>query len=437
MKHNYKLNKLSLLILFIMFSLRLHAASTVTPGLSYPQLVNKFYVATNNRMFWFSNTDVSNKMRLLLLQKIENTAEIGTDKSKYHYIELHALSEKGIAGVDSSALLRMDMLFTDAAIAYSKDLYQGEDIYKWLSYDEWTKKYADKDNDFIVNHLAAIRSAAELIAFIQSLEPTDADYKAYKEELTTQYQLNNQPKIQQIIVTMNFYRWVHHFNFPRFIVVNVGAATLHYYENDKDVLFSKMIVGKASTRTPRFSATCHEVILYPYWNVPRTIAVKELLPKYKRSPARVDAENMQVLNAQGKIVSPYSVKWSQYSASYFPFRLRQSTGCDNSLGIIKFNLTSPFDVYLHDTNSKGLFKTANRYRSHGCMRVEKAIELGNLLLNNKLDTAYLQACIKGEKPVTMKLENPVPVFVIYATAEKEENGGVIYYKDVYRLQQLN
>jgi murein L,D-transpeptidase YcbB/YkuD len=69
------------------------------------------------------------------------------------------------------------------------------------------------------------------------------------------------------------------------------------------------------------------------------------------------------------------------------------------------------------------------------MRVEKAIELGNLLLNNKLDTGYLQACIKGEKPVTIKLESPVPVFVVYLPAEANDTGGVTYYKDIYQLMQ--
>jgi len=139
------------------------------------------------------------------------------------------------------------------------------------------------------------------------------------------------------------------------------------------------------------------------------------------------------LDTKGNILNPYSIVWSKYSGKTFPYRLRQSTGCDNSLGIIKFDLTSPFDVYLHDTNVKGLFSSDKRYRSHGCMRVEKAIELGNLLLNNKLDTAFLQACIKGEKPITLQLKNAVPVFVVYLTADIDHNGSVTYYDDVYHL----
>ena len=196
-----------------------------------------------------------------------------------------------------------------------------------------------------------------------------------------------------------------------------------------------MVVGKPSKRTPRFDATCRQVILYPYWNVPVDITLKELLPKYKHSPGLVDKENMQVLDAKGNIISPYAINWAKYNTHYFPYRLRQSTGCDNSLGIIKFDLTSPFSVYLHDTNEKGLFKSNYRYRSHGCMRVEKAIDLGNYVLNNKLDTAFLRACITDENPVILQLERPVPVFVVYMTAMENDSAGVDY-NDIYHLLNL-
>ncbi len=157
------------------------------------------------------------------------------------------------------------------------------------------------------------------------------------------------------------------------------------------------------------------------------------MPKYKRSPSLVDKQRIQILDARGNVVNPHSLNWSHYSKNYFPYRLRQATGCDNSLGIIKFDLTSPFGVYLHDTNEKGLFNSDYRHRSHGCMRVEKAIELGNYLLNNKLDTTFLQACFKGKEPTAVQLEKIVPVFVVYLTAELADGIAVNYYHDVYHL----
>lgn len=109
--------------------------------------------------------------------------------------------------------------------------------------------------------------------------------------------------------------------------------------------------------TPIFRAYLTRVITYPYWNVPRSIAVNEFLPKIKRNPEDfLDAMKMQVLDAKGRIVSHKEVDWKSMSARNFPYRLRQSTGCDNALGVIKFDLESPYDVYLHDTNHRELFE---------------------------------------------------------------------------------
>lgn len=422
------------LVVFMLSSESLSAKSGSAEGLLYPELVDKFYTAINRQLFWFGDGDISDTMRALLLQKLDSSAYIGAGRNKYNYDQLFKLSRER---VDSAQLIKTDRIFTDAAISYCKDLYQGSGITAWLEYDEWSAKYAVKDNDLLVNRLSKVRSPNELFALLKSFEPADKEYLAYKMELKVQYEQNNINKAKQVAITLNFYRWMHHFNFEKFILVNIPSATLRYYESNVEVLFSRMIVGKPYKRTPRFDATCRQAILYPYWNVPQDITLRELVPKYKKSPALIDKENMQVLDANGKVIDPYSIKWSHYNNRNFPYRLRQSTGCDNSLGIIKFDLTSPFEVYLHDTNEKELFKSNNRYRSHGCMRVEKAIELGNYLLDNKLDTAFLQACIKGEKPITVPLEKPVPVFVVYLTAVLDDNGMVKYYSDVYHLLHSN
>lgn len=428
------LNRTFLTVLFLLFtSLPSVADEHMVLSLIHPVLVSKFYAANNHQLVWFASSPSADSMRKLLLQMIDSSACIGSERSKYHFGQLQEIADKRIVDTDGSILMNEDMLFTDAAIAYCKDLYQGSDISEWMMYDEWSKKFADKDDDFIVSHLAALSTETALIDFVHSLEPPASEYQAYQRELNLQYALKNVAKAKRVAVAMNFYRWISHFHFEQFIVVNIGSATLRYFEQGSETLFSKMIVGKPSTRTPRFDATCRQVILYPYWNVPQDITLRELLPKYKKKPALVDAENMQVLDKKGNIVSPYSVKWSQYNSRNFPYRFRQSTGCDNSLGVIKFDLTSPFDVYLHDTNAKGLFRKDRRYRSHGCMRVEKAIELGNHLLKNRLDTSFLLACMKDEKPIAIQLEQPVPVFVVYMLAEPGDNGAVMYYDDVYRL----
>lgn len=103
---------------------------------------------------------------------------------------------------------------------------------------------------------------------------------------------------------------------------------------------------------------------------------------------------MQILDSRGKTIPEDSILWSLYSKRYFPYRIRQSTGCDNALGVMKFNITSPFDVYLHDTNLKSAFRFDYRYYSHGCIRLEKPFELANYLLTVPVDTAILNSGLK-------------------------------------------
>jgi murein L,D-transpeptidase YcbB/YkuD len=113
--------------------------------------------------------------------------------------------------------------------------------------------------------------------------------------------------------------------------------------------------------------------------------------------------------------------------------LRQSTGCDNALGVIKLNIITPYGVYLHDTWNKIAFLSGLRYYSHGCIRIERPLELGNKLLAGKLDTTYLQSCFKDKKPEFIKLAQAIPVFSVYMQAVASASGKVFYYKDIYRL----
>lgn len=143
---------------------------------------------------------------------------------------------------------------------------------------------------------------------------------------------------------------------------------------------------------------------------------------------------MQLLDQAGRVVDPYTLKWSSFSRAYFPYTIRQCTGCDNALGVIKFNLTDPFDVYMHDTNNKIAFLTKKRYYSHGCIRLSRPVEMANYLLDNKVDSSFLKACIKGQKPVTIALQQPVPVFVTYNLAVAGDDS-VSYYGDIYGLRK--
>ena len=401
--------------------------------LIHPILVNRLYELNTNNLIWFLSGEQSHLLRNALKNKIDSSVNIGLQKNKYHYTDLVESLDKNFFPQDSIAAMQLDRIFTDAAIAYCKDVYQGYNIDHWISYDEISKKYEDADNTFLLKILTQIKSANGLNDFINSLEPKTNEYLLLKTALQYKPDTLSSLKKQQLATSLNFYRWVHHFNFQKYIVVNIASATLQYFEYDTLKLSMKVLVGKPFTKTPRFAAYTNQVILYPYWNVPASIALKELLPKIKRNPHYIEDLNMALINSSGNIVDHNNLNWKNYNSSNFPFRLRQSTGCDNSLGVIKFNLTSPLGVYLHDTNNKGAFLSSMRYLSHGCIRLEKPIELANFLLIKKIDNKFLEACMKNQVPVPINLAKQVPVFVIYQMAETDSRDAVKYYKDIYGL----
>jgi len=243
-------------------------------------------------------------------------------------------------------------------------------------------------------------------------------------------------RLQQLQLSLNYYRWLYCLiQNQSVIVVNIPAAYLKVYRYSNVVLEMRMVVGKKSTPTPTLASRVNEVILYPYWHVPYSIATKELLPILKRYPRYINEGNYQVLNKAGKIMDPYSINWHSFSTKYFPYLIRQSTGCDNSLGLIKLNFYSPFGVYLHDTPNKNSFGLNLRYFSHGCMRMQKPMELGYLILRNNtiaIDSLEQKGCLRNQSPITVPADVQMPVIVWYNPAGIDSTGRVIFYNDVYR-----
>ncbi len=250
-------------------------------------------------------------------------------------------------------------------------------------------------------------------------------------------QLNTKLAVRsvQLNTSLNYYRWLNCMvQIEPVIVVNIPAAYLKVYDKNKVLLDMRMVVGKKSTPTPTLISTVDEVVLYPYWHVPYSIATKEILPILKRNPGYINTGNYQVLNAAGNIVDPYAINWHSLSSSYFPYLIRQSTGCDNALGLLKLNFSNPFGVYLHDTNGKKYFKNNRRYLSHGCMRMQKPMEMGHLLLTNNsiaIDTLEQKGCLRNQSPIAVHATRHMPVVVWYNPAGIDSAGRVLFYEDVY------
>ena len=205
-------------------------------------------------------------------------------------------------------------------------------------------------------------------------------------------------------------------------------------EQDRIVLESRVIVGAPRTPTPVFSSNIECFTVFPYWYMPRKIAVQEYLPVIKKDTSFISRNNFDVLDRKGKIQDPATINWKQYNADNFPFTLRQREGRENSLGIVKFVFDNPYAVFVHDTNARGLFKHKSRAYSHGCIRLEKAVEFSHYLIGGKRTTIAPQTLNKylnSDKRVTISLLQTVPIHIRYFTCEVKD-GELVIYPDIYK-----
>jgi lipoprotein-anchoring transpeptidase ErfK/SrfK len=245
----------------------------------------------------------------------------------------------------------------------------------------------------------------------------------------------NKNKIDLLILAANNYRWLNAVRKQqRIVVVNIPSAQLKVYEEDKIELQMKVILGKPSTPTPSLSSYISQVTINPYWTVPKSIIIREMLPKIKNDLSYLAQNHLEVLSSNYKTIQPSEINWYAIDTLNFPYIIRQATGCENALGILKLEFENPFSVYLHDTPEKQLFNLRTRFLSHGCMRMEKPIEMGRLLLKDKvteIDTMDLTTCHLNLKPTNILVSTKTPLVVWYNLVDFDSNNKLMFYKNVY------
>lgn len=380
--------------------------------------------------------------RKALVRTIDSLYKVQLIGEPYHV----AMLQKLIHPPTSSSATRIDTsmmassYFLDALLATAFDLFRGYKVASSVGYDKISLAYRQRDDSIIKAGILAAATPEQLFRWLFSLEPSQRAYVLLKKTFIDRQRVaagalrsTSRDTLLKMRHSLHLYRWLFHFKLDRFLLVNIAAASAQYIENDQFLLSMRAIVGKPSTPTPRFASYCSRLILYPYWYVPSSIAIGEFLSKIKRDPGWLDRRNMQVIDAKGSVVNHHRLNWRQFSAAYFPYTIRQSTGCDNALGVLKFDIETPYGVYLHDTNHKAAFLQTSRFLSHGCIRLEEPLLLGNKLLNGGLDTTYLQSCFADKKPIYHSLPEPLPVFCLYLPASIDERGQLCLYRDVYRL----
>jgi len=277
------------------------------------------------------------------------------------------------------------------------------------------------DNDVDVNPTAAVMERAlashDIAGTLAALDPTYPDYAVLRQALADTPRADSKTRAL-IRANMDRWRWFSRDLGEYYLMTNVPEFQLRLVRRDKIVRTYRTIVGKpGKTATPQLAEKVQNVVFNPTWTVPQSIVVGEGLgARYLANPAKAARDGYKVTKlADGTVI------------------IVQQPGPTNSLGLVKIDMPNPHAIYLHDTPGRGLFNTASRAYSHGCVRTERALELGMMLTMLKAGKTpeEVTAISNSGKYTKVALTDPMPVYIGYFTMAKDINGQLLTWPDIY------
>ena len=240
--------------------------------------------------------------------------------------------------------------------------------------------------------------------------------------------------VADVIANMERWRWMPRDMGSYYVNVNVPEFKVRLMRDGQVHHETRVIVGKRSNQTPIFSDEMEYLIVNPYWNVPRSIASKEMLPKIQQDPWSFFAETGYEVLSRGRRIDPMTVDW--WSGGHRSVRIRQPPGRRNALGRIKFMFPNRHSVYLHDTPTKSLFNRSVRTFSHGCVRVLEPMKFADALLVDEVEwDAKRLSRMFGSRSRQVNLTRKIPVHITYFTAWVDDSGTLQRRADIYGHHQ--
>jgi murein L,D-transpeptidase YcbB/YkuD len=241
-------------------------------------------------------------------------------------------------------------------------------------------------------------------------------------------------RIGQIRANLERTRWVMHDLPDTFIMVDIAGFNVRLFRDREVIWETRAVVGQPYRMSPIFRSTLTYLELNPTWTIPPIVLEEDVLPELRKDPGYLEQKDMQVIDYQGDPVDTDSIEWARYTAKNFPWLIRQQPGPKNALGRIKFMFPNPHSVYLHDTPSKSLFNETERAFSSGCIRVEHPLELAVLLLKGNVDwdRGSLVHAVDSLDTHSISLVEPIAIILMYWTVAVEEDGTVLFNRDIYQ-----
>ena len=386
--------------------------------------LKRYYRANRGRGIWTSNQGLNERGKELV-KVLKASGGDGLEPNKY----LGHLP-KNIQKLTGEELAKAELYLSQSFWRYLQDLSSGITRPGKVDPEIVVSRRKPAIEDWLTH---ASKRGPERVS--DAMRPAHPQYDALRKKLkTAKGNMRN-----KIAVNMERWRWLPDSLGKRYVMVNQASFEMMIKENHKVVDRRKVIVGKPNHKTPLFSHKMEYVEFNPTWSVPDSIATREFLPKLRRDRSYLKRNGYKLYESwdeDAKEIDAKKVNWHKVSRSDFPYRIVQNPGKKNALGKVKFLFPNRFDIYLHDTPAKKLFKSKKRAYSHGCIRVHEPLEFAKKLFGERrMNQSKIDKLLAKEDTQRVDLPRPVPIHLTYFTLWIE-NGKVKQYEDVYGRDKL-
>jgi murein L,D-transpeptidase YcbB/YkuD len=363
------------------------------------------------------------------VQQLAYSEAHGLDPAAYGVAEFEQIREQSQTKFSGTRfpveqVPELDAKMTYAYLRYAADLlgwtHSAKNVHpNWLA--------SPKDED-LGARLEAALSGNRVRDSLEELAPTHPQYKGLQAALAAE-RTSPSGRLEHLKMNMERWRWAPRQLGDRYILINVPSYQMQVVEGDAPVLSMRVIVGDPGNQTPLFSDEMTYVVFSPYWNIPSSILAEETLPRVVKDPDYLRRNHIEVVGTSGgEVVDASAIDWSDEEATK-GLRFRQAPGPENALGLVKFIFPNHFNVYLHDTPGDTLFFKEERALSHGCIRVERPVELAQYVLREQPEWTEprIRAAMGQEQEQTAKLTHRLPVHIGYWTAWVGADGRTVTY----------
>jgi len=372
---------------------------------------------------------------------IRDAGEVGLDSEDYNHSEINRLwmdvryySPDEFPAQESA---EMEMLLTDGFIRYVSDLTTG-----LLNQKTYARSYLNPDiTPRIPDLLNAARRDESVEPILTRMQSDNPQYwellEFYGKVYRGEYQLTSEEKLE-LAANLEKMRWNSQRKLgDRFVYVNLPSFTMQVYEGEEIVFATKTIIGTENFPTPEMSKVITHMTLNPRWYMPRSIAIRQHLPKIKEDIAHLDRGNYRVYEQRedGRFVevNPEEIDWDQKTAQNFDYYLWQDAGPYNALGRIVFRFPNYQAIFMHDTPDKHFFDQEKRAESSGCIRIQNPMDLADYLLQDQpeWDEDRIEEITSRQNEIRVDIKEPIPIHIVYYTAAVNSSGELEFFDDLY------